>query len=352
MRFPTSVLTRTCPPHYHPVQRPTHHKHATNHQLAALTPHTMTDSARAVSSLASVPDNQLDAYIADLIVQKSKAKEARSEQHGMAAVLDNADHNVAKVPNTNKRFLASVIRNVEGHNQALLRQQAKEERSQSASARRREQDGTGGPSRLRGWSDDEDEDSYRSENRRTEEEGEELGLSSKMDKYFERASHAERSDSQSSRLQEPQAPSMRVRQKERSKPNRRSDRHSNDESHASPKSSSSRHRERSPHESRRDKSKRSRDDRHYKSEEEEHRHALPSKHKSVERRRSHRSSHVQRDNGSDDEEPDRRRRKAISQHWDRVGSHRDRSSKRSTSPPPEPPKRVREWDLGKNSFAF
>ncbi|SJX61250.1 uncharacterized protein SRS1_10237 [Sporisorium reilianum f. sp. reilianum] len=282
----------------------------------------MTDPASTIS-LASVPDTELDAYIADLILQKSKAKQARSHHQGMAAYLDDDDtSSAAKVPSTNKRFLASVIRNVEGHNQALLRQQAREERSPSASDKRTGTDRDEGPSRLRGWSDDEEDASDgRSAGRSTGNGEDGLGLSSKMDKYFEEGSE-------------------RARGEARADSHRRSDRH------ASTKSSSSRHRERSPHESRRDKSKSSRDDRSSRRSEDARSHRSSSTHKSSERHHSHRSSHTERQDGSDDERR-RRKRKDNSEH-----RHREKDRKRSASPPTQPPKKAREWDLGKESLAF
>ncbi|CDW99411.1 hypothetical protein, partial [Sporisorium scitamineum] len=166
----------------------------------------MTDPARAGSSLASVPDDELDAYIADLILQKSKTKEIRSHHEGIAAYLED-DANAAKAPNTNKRFLTSMVRNVEGHNQALLRQQAREERSQSAGARRRGQDAVAGPSRLRRWSDDEEEGNdgsspLRAAQNQDGEGQEEFGLSSKMDRYFAETTDEPPSDQQSASLSE------------------------------------------------------------------------------------------------------------------------------------------------------
>lgn len=113
------------------------------------------------SSLASIPDHELDAYIADLIVEKSKSTEAQTSGVGHS----DAKTSEPRVPNTNKRFLASVIRNVEGHNQVVLRQQAAREdrgfepQAQDSHASRvgegsssREPDTSS--SKLRGWSDD------------------------------------------------------------------------------------------------------------------------------------------------------------------------------------------------------
>ncbi|KAF6767340.1 hypothetical protein PSEUBRA_004113 [Kalmanozyma brasiliensis GHG001] len=127
------------------------------------------------SKLASVPDAELDAYIADLIVRKSKTR------HTGDSVPDDVESSSApsRVPNTNKRFLTSVIRNVEGHNQALLRQQ---EREVEREARRAKREHAGESSRLRGWSDDERSPSSSS----TKPQGED-GPSSKMDRYFDEA---------------------------------------------------------------------------------------------------------------------------------------------------------------------
>lgn len=74
---------------------------------------------------SSVADADLDDYIANLILQQSRQRGAQYGRQGIGAYLDDqpGPSNRSKAVSTNKAFLASVIRNVEGHNSALLRQQ-------------------------------------------------------------------------------------------------------------------------------------------------------------------------------------------------------------------------------------
>ena len=307
----------------------------------------MAELATSRSTLASIPDTELDAYIANLIVQKSKAKQAH--QPGSLDERDTID--AARVPNTNKRFLASVIRNVEGHNHALLRQQSLEERAKAGKGGRVKDTraSAGGPSRLRGWSDDEEEqrDSSGSGSYQMDHgEQEVVGLSSKMDMYFERKSdNGEASDSQLPSRQDKDR-SNRSRQKEVH--HRQPDRHEGDT--GSYRDSILRLSRRAEHP--RDKPRRSRckdEDRHTGRGEHTHR----SGSKSSRRHLSHR--HHDSPDERERREP-RRGDSSRSKHCDRPHRerpHRERpvaSRKRSTSPAVEPPKKAREWDMGKDSL--
>lgn len=272
----------------------------------------------AASRLASIPDAELDAYIADLIVQKSKAKEPPSYPQD-----DVGSSSAARIPNTNKRFLSSVIRNVEGHNQALLRQQAREAACSHGTKRTKPSigtDETSASAKLHAWSDDEGRSGARSPESSESPREEGMGLSSKMDKYFD----------------EPPEASFTAKTSGKDGQSR----------HRQSSSGSSRHRERRRH-SERDKDRPKRN-RHGESEQ----HRSRSRRKADDKGRPHRSSHKERDDEDDDRRRRRRRRekKDEAECEDRQRSTRDRDRKRSASP--KPALKVREWDLGKDSLAF
>lgn len=113
-------------------------------------------------------DEDLDRYVAELL-----AKEAREGKDvsniGTSSIAFGSNSGPSKVPATKKRFLASVLRNVDQHNAHVIASLAKEaargqeererqqirraESSSSSTSTRRES--KAGPSRLRGWEDDE-----------------------------------------------------------------------------------------------------------------------------------------------------------------------------------------------------
>ncbi|ORX40524.1 hypothetical protein BD324DRAFT_677982 [Kockovaella imperatae] len=83
-----------------------------------------------VRAAAGIPqdisDSDLDAHVAKLLAEEAKNKEKSWSELGLSGLLreggkDSPDPNA---PKPNKRFLASVIRTVDGHNSALLRAQA------------------------------------------------------------------------------------------------------------------------------------------------------------------------------------------------------------------------------------
>ncbi|GJJ67948.1 hypothetical protein EMPS_00294 [Entomortierella parvispora] len=92
-----------------------------------------------------VPDEDLDKYVADMIMMSAAESRAKYEKYGLTGskttgsdigpsssndkiklasgvVIDRADSNGLK---TNKRFLSSIIKNTDSHNQALIRSEEK-----------------------------------------------------------------------------------------------------------------------------------------------------------------------------------------------------------------------------------
>ncbi|WWC91737.1 uncharacterized protein L201_006684 [Kwoniella dendrophila CBS 6074] len=96
---------------------------------------------RAAAGISStISDKDLDAHVAKLLAEEAKARELKWSELGLTGLLGNSlnrdESPDTNIPKTNKRFLASVIRNVDGHNSALLKSQA-----QSASYARDERRG-------------------------------------------------------------------------------------------------------------------------------------------------------------------------------------------------------------------
>ncbi|KAL1408558.1 hypothetical protein Q8F55_005371 [Vanrija albida] len=88
---------------------------------------------RAAASVSSdISDADLDAHVAKLLAAEAKANDAKWSELGLGAFLGSGssgrDSPDPSLPKPNKRFLASIIRNVDGHNTALLRQQAESAR--------------------------------------------------------------------------------------------------------------------------------------------------------------------------------------------------------------------------------
>ncbi|KAF8324111.1 hypothetical protein DL93DRAFT_2162195 [Clavulina sp. PMI_390] len=75
------------------------------------------------ASASSVQDEDLDRYVREMIMKEAKQSEDKYKgQEGFKAYLPTPEVNI---PKTNKRFLHSIIRNVDDHNTAVLREQAK-----------------------------------------------------------------------------------------------------------------------------------------------------------------------------------------------------------------------------------
>lgn len=312
----------------------------------------MTESSAASGSkLGSIPNSELDAYIAELIIQKSRAKQAQADAEGIGAYLkDDHQSKTCRIPNTNKRFLASVIQNVEGHNRALLRQQAREgveKYAPSAKGKGKERTGPSAAtptSRMRGWSDDED--SFTDRNAEVKDV---TDLSSKMGRHFEEqdappdqieaSSRPDRSNRQRRAKDEEQSAIVTKRRKNEKEARSHKCHHEREHRHRP--------------ESRRDKvaergDKQRRPFSSSKNEPQE---------TSSHRRRSDKRGHDQR------REKRHLRRRApeskseqtlcVERKDQKRSSHTNRiNQRRSASPEARPPKKVREWDLGKQPLAF
>ncbi|SPO22513.1 uncharacterized protein UTRI_01191 [Ustilago trichophora] len=332
----------------------------------------------SISSLASIPDQELDAYIAELILQKSRAKEVRSQTEGIGAYLQDDDAvpkaDEARVPNTNKRFLASVIRNVEGHNQALLRVQAREAeraarngertgdstRAKSNNSGQRDLEASrgskGATSRMRGWSDDKlDENDDRSSHTSSiagQEEGHiSFEISRNMDKYFDEPVSTLQTELASDNAT--LSSSRRFCTQEHPKPKPHADNNHSSRYNKHNTSQSHENRLRSDHQDRKTC-------RHEKSERRKKQHGHNSKYR----------DHDDSKNDNDNDQSKRRRKepkdasksnrkvhKSVhnSRHYQH-SSQREKQSQSdtnpSTSPSTHPPKLIREWDLGKASLSF
>ncbi|ORX88695.1 hypothetical protein K493DRAFT_341119 [Basidiobolus meristosporus CBS 931.73] len=83
----------------------------------------MSRSAQSNSNSLEVPD--FDAYVASLIARESKAKELDYQTFGVGVYKSSPS---SSKPKPNTRFLNALIRNTDGHNQALLRQEAERDR--------------------------------------------------------------------------------------------------------------------------------------------------------------------------------------------------------------------------------
>ncbi|ORY96359.1 hypothetical protein BCR43DRAFT_524469 [Syncephalastrum racemosum] len=78
----------------------------------------------------NVPDEDLDRYVADLILKEAAAKKEKYDRVGVRAYQPN---HASQPPNRlNKRFLMNVVKSTDTHNQALLRQEREEEEARRA----------------------------------------------------------------------------------------------------------------------------------------------------------------------------------------------------------------------------
>ncbi|GMK56566.1 hypothetical protein CspeluHIS016_0304060 [Cutaneotrichosporon spelunceum] len=110
----------------------------------------------AASVSAEISDADLDAHVARILAEEAKANDSKWSELGLGAYLrreQSRDSPDPSAPKPNKRFLSSIIRQVDGHNNALLRQQAEAAR-QAQRAREPERkargDGKAGANRLFG----------------------------------------------------------------------------------------------------------------------------------------------------------------------------------------------------------
>ncbi|EJU02701.1 hypothetical protein DACRYDRAFT_115712 [Dacryopinax primogenitus] len=85
----------------------------------------------------SVPDEDLDRVVAELILKEAREKELTYGKEGIGAYLPNGGQGESNLPKTNKRFLTTMLRNVDDHNTSVIRQQqlaadlAREERDKA-----------------------------------------------------------------------------------------------------------------------------------------------------------------------------------------------------------------------------
>ncbi|KAK8853256.1 hypothetical protein IAR55_003958 [Kwoniella newhampshirensis] len=108
---------------------------------------------RAAAGISpNISDADLDSHVAKLLSDEAKAREMKWSELGLSGLLGNTipgsngrDSPDPSLPKPNKRFLASVIRTVDGHNTALLRSQAQSARE--ARVERRGESSTSGPRR-------------------------------------------------------------------------------------------------------------------------------------------------------------------------------------------------------------
>ncbi|CAG8759959.1 2662_t:CDS:2, partial [Racocetra persica] len=70
---------------------------------------------------SSLSDEDLDKYVADLIMKEASAKNKLYNKEGIRAYLPHTETPQCNLPKTNKRFLLNVIKSVDGHNQALIK---------------------------------------------------------------------------------------------------------------------------------------------------------------------------------------------------------------------------------------
>ncbi|KAK4052771.1 hypothetical protein OIV83_002058 [Microbotryomycetes sp. JL201] len=72
-------------------------------------------------SASSVPDDQLDQHVAQMLLQDAHKKQQQWNERG--SYLDVQPDKNAPIRKPNKRFLTNMIKSVDDHNQALLRQE-------------------------------------------------------------------------------------------------------------------------------------------------------------------------------------------------------------------------------------
>ncbi|KAK9704496.1 hypothetical protein K7432_010156 [Basidiobolus ranarum] len=87
-------------------------------------------------------DPEFDAYVASLMARESRTRELNYQAFGVSA-YKTATPSISK-PKPNTRFLNALIRNTDGHNKALLRQDAERERE-----KRRHREGYRGDRKYR-----------------------------------------------------------------------------------------------------------------------------------------------------------------------------------------------------------
>ncbi|KAG9287295.1 hypothetical protein G9A89_008925 [Geosiphon pyriformis] len=72
---------------------------------------------------SSLPDEDLDRYVADLILKEAAAKSQKYNKEGVRAYLPHLGVPPCTLPKPNKRFLFNVVKSVDDHNQALIKKE-------------------------------------------------------------------------------------------------------------------------------------------------------------------------------------------------------------------------------------
>ncbi|KAG0163529.1 hypothetical protein DFQ28_011520 [Apophysomyces sp. BC1034] len=115
--------------------------------------------AAAGGDAQNVADEDLDKYIANVILKEAEAKRKKYNQVGVRAYQPDTGFTL---PKPNKRFLLNVVRATDSHNQAVLRTAEEQARKARRERRRRRHRGSD--------EDDEDHDRFRTHKRQRSED--------------------------------------------------------------------------------------------------------------------------------------------------------------------------------------
>ncbi|CAG8552606.1 793_t:CDS:2 [Paraglomus occultum] len=80
---------------------------------------------------SSIPDEDLNKYVADLILKEAEAKNLKYKKEGVRAFLPHTGLPPCNLPKTNKRFLVNIVQNVDSHNKRQLRDKVNSRSSSS-----------------------------------------------------------------------------------------------------------------------------------------------------------------------------------------------------------------------------
>ncbi|KAG9122159.1 hypothetical protein FRC07_001593 [Ceratobasidium sp. 392] len=95
-------------------------------------------ASMGVSVAPTVTDEDLDRHVAELILKEAKAKAEKYAKDGIRAYLPHTGLPDNNLPKANKRFLNSLVKNVNEHNKVVLQAQA-ESAEQIKEVRRQEE---------------------------------------------------------------------------------------------------------------------------------------------------------------------------------------------------------------------
>ncbi|KAI8577071.1 hypothetical protein K450DRAFT_253516 [Umbelopsis ramanniana AG] len=85
--------------------------------------------AAAGGDTSKVADEDLDKYVADILLREAQVNKKKYNDIGVKAYLPNSGTPPSTLPKMNKRFLLNVVKATDSHNQALIR--ATEEQAQA-----------------------------------------------------------------------------------------------------------------------------------------------------------------------------------------------------------------------------